>query len=179
MGKDTHAVSGPAQRTALEVLAGQRRRDDHPARATASRRRRSSRGPSSFTTAAASRASRRRHRHHAVAQSARGWRLQVQSAQRRPGRHRRHQLDAGPGQRSARGRQPRRQAHALRRRPQGRHHAPAKITSCPTSRTWRNVIDMEAIRVGRAQDGRRSARRRRAAITGSRSRRCTSSTSRS
>ena len=32
LGKDTHALSGPAQRTALEVLAAQRRRDDHPAR---------------------------------------------------------------------------------------------------------------------------------------------------
>ena len=31
MGKDTHALSGPAQRTALEVLAGERRRDHHPA----------------------------------------------------------------------------------------------------------------------------------------------------
>ena len=35
----------------------------------------------------------RRHRHHAVAQPARGRRLQVQPAQRRPGRHRRHRLD--------------------------------------------------------------------------------------
>ena len=31
LGKDTHAVSGPAERTALEVLAGQRCRDDDPA----------------------------------------------------------------------------------------------------------------------------------------------------
>ena len=37
----------------------------------------------------------RRHRHHAVAQPARGRRLQVQPAQRRPGRHRRHRLDPG------------------------------------------------------------------------------------
>ena len=32
MGKDTHALSAPAQRTALEVLAANERRDDHPAR---------------------------------------------------------------------------------------------------------------------------------------------------
>ena len=32
MGKDTHALSGPAQRTALEVLAANDVRDHHPAR---------------------------------------------------------------------------------------------------------------------------------------------------
>ena len=32
LGKDTHALSGPAQRTALEVLAARGRRDDPPAR---------------------------------------------------------------------------------------------------------------------------------------------------
>ena len=66
---------------------------------TASRRRRSSRTRSSSTTAAARRAPRRRHRHHAVAQPAGGRRLQVQPAERRPGRHRRHALDRGPRQR--------------------------------------------------------------------------------
>ncbi len=53
MGKDTHALSGPAQRTALEVLAANGVRDDHPAR----RRRHAdagrSRTPSSSTTAGA------------------------------------------------------------------------------------------------------------------------------
>ena len=43
----------------------------------------------------------RRHRHHAVAQSARRRRLQVQPADRRTGRHRRHALDRGPGQPAA------------------------------------------------------------------------------
>ena len=47
----------------------------------------------------------RRHRHHAVAQPAGGRRLQVQPAQRRPGRHRRHRLDPGPRQRAAARRQ--------------------------------------------------------------------------
>ena len=32
MGKDTHAVSGPAQRTALEGTGGEQRGDDHPER---------------------------------------------------------------------------------------------------------------------------------------------------
>ena len=35
MGKDTHALSGPAQRTALEVLAANGVADDHPAKRTA------------------------------------------------------------------------------------------------------------------------------------------------
>ena len=100
MGKDTHALSGPAQRTALEVLAAngvetiiqrERRRDadaGHLARHPGLQPR-----PQG--------APRRRHRHHAVAQSARGRRLQVQPDQRRPGRHRRDQLGPGPRQRTA------------------------------------------------------------------------------
>ena len=43
----------------------------------------------------------RRHRHHAVAQSAGGRRLQIQPAQRRPRRHRRHGAGAGARQRPA------------------------------------------------------------------------------
>ena len=35
MGKDTHAVSGPAERTALEVLAANQRGDHHPDGTTA------------------------------------------------------------------------------------------------------------------------------------------------
>ena len=61
----------------------------------------------------------RRHRRHAVAQPARGRRLQVQPAQRRPGRHRRHALDRGRGERAARGaasRARRRRARRLRAR---------------------------------------------------------------
>ena len=49
------------------------------------------------------RRARRRHRRHAVAQPARRRRLQVQPAQRRPGRHRRHALDPGRGQPDPRG----------------------------------------------------------------------------
>ena len=50
----------------------------------------------------AQRAARRRDRRHPVAQPARGRRLQVQPAQRRPRRHRRHGLDPGRGQPAAR-----------------------------------------------------------------------------
>ena len=98
MGKDTHALSGPAQRTALEVLAAEGRRDNHPARRRRDAHAGRSRTRFSSTTAAAPRTSRR-HRDHAFAQSARRWRLQVQPAQRRTGRHRRHRLDSGPRQR--------------------------------------------------------------------------------
>ncbi len=44
---------------------------------------------------------RRRHRGDTIAQSAERWRFQVQPPQRRAGRHRRHQLDRGAGQRTA------------------------------------------------------------------------------
>ncbi len=66
MGKDTHALSGPAQRTALEVLAGKRRRDRHPA----GRRIYADTGRLTRYTGAQSRphrASRRRDCRHAVA----------------------------------------------------------------------------------------------------------------
>ena len=96
MGKDTHALSAPAQRTALEVLAGNGvetmiQRDD------------------AFTpTPAVSHAILRYNRGRTqgladgivitpVTQSSRGWRLQVQPAEWGPGRHRRHVVGAGSG----------------------------------------------------------------------------------
>ena len=107
MGKDTHALSGPAQRTALEVLAANGvetiiQRDDGftPTPVISHAILVYNRGRSDRP--------RRRHRHHALAQSAGGRRLQVQPAQRRPGRHRRHQVDRGPRQRAAARRQCRR-----------------------------------------------------------------------
>ena len=80
---------------------GQRGRDHHSAATTASRRRRSishailvyNRGPQRSLADG--------DRHHALAQSAGGRRLQVQPAQRRAGRHRRHGVDPGPRQRAA------------------------------------------------------------------------------
>ena len=99
MGKDTHALSGPAQRTALEVLAANGvetiiQRDDGltPTPVISRAILVYNRGPHA--------AAGRRHRDHALAQSAGGRRLQVQPAQRRPGRHRRHRVDPGPGQRT-------------------------------------------------------------------------------
>ncbi len=56
----------------------------------------------------------RRHRGHAVAQPAARRRLQVQPAQRRPGGHRRHEVDRRHGERLHRGRPLRRATDPLR-----------------------------------------------------------------
>ena len=93
MGKDTHAVSAPAQRTALEVLAAngvetiiQENDGVTPTPVISHAILVYNRGPQ--------RSPRRWHRYYAVPQSAGGWRLQIQPAQRRPGRHRRNRLGA-------------------------------------------------------------------------------------
>ena len=93
MGKDTHALSTPAQRTALEVLAANGvetfiQKDDGvtPTPVISHAILCYNRGRKSGLV--------RRHRDHAVAQSPAGRRLQVQSAQRRPGRHRRHPVES-------------------------------------------------------------------------------------
>ncbi len=144
MGKDTHALSGPAQRTALEVLAANGvetiiQRDD------------------GFTpTPVISRAILvynrgrtehlgRRHCHHAVAQPAGGRRLQVQPDQRRPGRHRRDPVDREPGQRTSAERQRRREASgfATAFNADTTHQEDFVL---PYVNDLRNVVDMEAIR---------------------------------
>ena len=91
LGIDTHPLSEPAFASALEVLAAN---DVHVA----------DRAQGEYTpTPAVSRAilnfnrgqkdgTGRRHRGHAFAQSARGWRLQVQSAAWRTGGQRRHRF---------------------------------------------------------------------------------------
>ena len=61
----------------------------------------------------------------------------------------------------------------------GRDDARARTSSCPTSTTSRNVVDMDAIRARRPQARRRSARRRRRALLGADRRASTGSTSRS
>ena len=132
MGKDTHALSEPAQRTALEVLAANGvetviQRDDG-----VHARRRSSRTRSSSYNRGRTPASRGRHRRHAVAQPARGRRLQVQPAARRPGRHRRDGVDRGPGQRAPARRQRRREARAVREGHQRPRPRTRKTSSCPT-----------------------------------------------
>ena len=113
IGRDTHALSGPAMETALGVLAahGVEIRVDAADGYT----------PTPVISHAilvhnrgSPRAPGRRDRRHAVAQPARGWRLQVQPAERRPGRHRRHDPDPGRGEPAPRGRPRRRPAHPAR-----------------------------------------------------------------
>ena len=115
-------------------------RDDGP------RRRPPSRTPSSTTTAAHERA-RRRHRHHALAQPARGRRLQVQSA-----------IDGGPadtevtrwiedsGQRSSSPTGSRRAAHPVRARAPRADHASLRLRRRLCRRTSATVIDMTSLR---------------------------------
>ena len=164
MGKDTHALSAPAQRTALEVLAANERGDHHPAR----RRRHADAGHFASHPRLQPRpqgAPRGRHRHHAVAQSPRGRRLQVQPDQRRPGRHRRDEVGPGPGQRIAARRQHRREARAVRHGDQGGDHAPGRFRPALCQRP------PERHRHGRhphrrPQAGRGPARRRGRALLG-------------
>ena len=102
LGRDTHALSEPAFRTAVEVLAATRRR-----RRRRFRGRLHAHAGDLARDPDAQRARRReggRDRDHAVAQPARRRRLQVQPAAWRPGRHRRHAADPGRGERAARGR---------------------------------------------------------------------------
>ena len=74
----------------------------------------------------------RRHRHHAVAQSARGRRLQVQPAAWRAGGHRRHPMDRGPGQPAALSTRPTASAEFLRAGAARRHDALPTTTSART-----------------------------------------------
>ena len=158
IGRDTHALSEPATRTALEVLAahGADLRVDArdgftptPAVSHAilvANRYETSRGPAGEAAGAqiAARA-RRWHRRHAVAQPARRRRFQIQPAQRRPGRHRRHALDPGrsePDPRGERRRRPRRDpAGAVGARHVGRRRrtTSSRRTSKTSARssTWR------------------------------------------
>ena len=86
---------------------------------------------------------RRRHRDHAVAQSARGRRLQVQSAERRPGRHRHHRR--GSSARPTRLLEDELRRRASASRTSARANRPACIATItsrpmsptsPTSSTW-------------------------------------------
>ena len=102
IGRDTHGLSEPAWKSALEVLVANGV-EVSSTTATATRRRRPCRTRSSARTVGRrpDRArARRRHRRHAVAQPARGRRLQVQPAPRRPRRHRRDVGHRGTGQRA-------------------------------------------------------------------------------
>ena len=98
LGKDTHALSDPAQKTTLEVLAANGVLTHLQAN-------------DGYTPTPV--ISRAIHRHHAVAQSPAGWRHQVQPAARWPGRYRRYRLDRATRQCADGRRQSRRQAAAL------------------------------------------------------------------
>ncbi len=115
MGKDTHAASAPAQRTALEVLAANsvetyiQSEDGFAPTPVISRailvhnRDHADKGGSAC----------RRYRHNPIAQPATRWRLQIQPTRRRPGRHIDYRVGARPCQRIATRWQPRREAHAI------------------------------------------------------------------
>ena len=101
LGRDTHALSEPAERTALEVLAA------NGVEVVISE------GGAPVPTPVISHAilghnrgrtdgARRRHRRDALAQPAGGRRHQVQPARRRPGRHRRHRRHRAARERAAR-----------------------------------------------------------------------------
>ena len=167
---------GPAH--GARGAGGQRRRDRDPAR----RRRHADAGHLARhprPQPRPHRAPRRRHRHHAVAQSAGGRRLQVQPAERRPGRHRRDQLDrrTAPTSCCASGNA------GVKRMPLAAALAAATTHQedfvLPYVEDLRNVVDMDAIRAAGLAARRRSAGRRRRATTGSRSTPSTGSTSRS
>ena len=100
LGADTHALSEPATRSALEVFAANEvsvlvdsRGGYTPTPAVSRAILAYNHGPD--------RAPGRRRGGHPVAQPAGRRRLQVQPAGRWPGRHRHHRLDPGPGQRTA------------------------------------------------------------------------------
>ena len=145
MGKDTHALSSLSQDIALEVLAGNERRHDRAARrwihADAGHLPRDS-----GAQPRPHRAPGRRHRDHSLAQPAGGRRFQVQPAERRPRRHRRH----------ASGLQQR--ANELLAAKNERHHPVPLAAALKASTTHHEdfvrpyvddlneVVDMEAIR---------------------------------
>ena len=145
IGIDTHALSEPAFASALEVLAANDVEvmiDDRDgftptpvvSHAILGYNRGRKTGP------------RRRHRHHAVAQSARGRRLQVRSAQRRPRRLGYHQVDPEQSQRADRRRARGRAAHPLRARQVRADHASPQLYRCVHRRPRRASSTSIAIR---------------------------------
>ncbi len=136
LGKDTHAPVDPRRADRAGGAGGQRRHHHHP------ERRRLHADPGHLARhphlqPPAQRRPGRRHRGHAVAQPARGRRLQVQPAQRRPGRHQRHRLDPGSGQRPPARRQQRSEAPALRARASPPTPPSPATWSIPTCAIWR------------------------------------------
>ena len=126
MGRDTHAASEPAERSALEVLAANGVETILQAGGGYTATPGISHAILAFNARSFG-AARRRHRDHAFAQPAARRRLQIQPAARRPGRHRRHRLGAGPRQRALAREQRRREAPELRSGQAREHHARARF----------------------------------------------------
>ena len=78
----------------------------------------------------------RRHRRHAVAQPARGRRLQVQPAERRPGRHRRHRAGSRTRRTGCSRRTSTASAASRSSRPARAAHGRPRLRREPTSTTW-------------------------------------------
>ena len=156
------------QRTALEVLGGERGRDHHPAATTASRRRRSSPAPSWPTTAAA------------TAHLADGIVVTPSHNPPEDGGFKYNPPNGGPADTDVtrwvqdranallRERQRRRQARAVREGAQGGDHAAGRFRPALCARSSERDRHGDHPRGG-SHAGRGSARRRRGAITGSRS----------
>ncbi len=177
LGRDTHALSEPAFRTALEVLVAR----GVDVRVDAA---------DGFTpTPGISHAilvrepgarrdrPRRRHRRHALPQPAGGRRLQVQPAERRPGRHGRHAgrsrtrrtgSSRRPDPTASRASRACRTSRRARARPTTTSSARTSPTSAPSSTRGDRRL--------RPPARRRPARRRRASPTGARSASATAST---
>ena len=145
LGIDTHALSEPAFESALEVLAANDvtvmidDRDGYTPTPVLSH------AILTYNRDAHDGSGRRRHR-DAVAQSAGGRRLQVQSAEWRSGGHRRHEVDSGPRERAAGGIAPRRAARSVRPSAARADDDADTTTSTRTSAISPSVIDFDAIR---------------------------------
>ena len=152
MGKDTHALSGPAQRTAVEVLA---------ANGVARRIQRDDGFTPTPVISRAILAHNRAGTDHLAdgivvtpSHNPPGRRgVQVQPAQRRAGRHRCNKVDRGAGQRLLAAGQRRRPPDPVRGGAQGRDNPAGRTTSADYVDDLRNVIDMDAIRGARLRLG--------------------------
>ena len=126
LGKDTHALSEPASRTALEVLAANGvdvAIDDRDGWTPTPRH--LVRDPQ--TQRRPDVAARRRHHPDAVTQSAGRRRPEIQPADRRAGRDGRHPMDRAAGQPPALERSGRRRPHELREEPRRRHDSRVRL----------------------------------------------------
>ncbi len=88
----------------------------------------------------------RRHRDHAFAQSAGGWRLQIQPPEWRSGGYRCNQVGRAASERSAARKQYSRQAHYRFRRPSKAATTHEQDYILPYIKDLKNTVDMDAIK---------------------------------